>query len=231
VRNDAAHLEVFTGFQVSLLFFVVDNQKKGEYFMAEPNNLPNNPPNPAGNQGSEGQEGKPPEPNTQGKSTGVTFSPEQQAYLNALLADAKREGKTSAEREAEDAKKKAQGEFETLYNTEKTRADSLQTQLDALQGKYDKLFSAFNKRIEDELAALPDAVREKVLKLKPSDDDPEKLTEFVQTAKELAASTPGQPPTRLPNDPQPKGPPDKAKQEAATDTKRSLINTGRYGGF
>lgn len=211
--------------------------------MAEPNNQnpPANTADPAGiNPGQQGGTGTgtgdPTNRGTnqqQGQGGGQSaFTPEQQTYINQIAANAREDGRKAAERAAEQQRQAEAGQFKPLYEQEKSRADAATAQLAELQTRYDKLKVAFEARIDAELQALPETVRAKVMKLKPTEDDPDKLNEFVKTAKELAAETGTGNPSRLPNDPAPRGGGEPRKQvEAVEQNRQTFRRSGKYSGF
>lgn len=170
----------------------------------------NQPPNPGAatnptageqQQGQPGQgaPGQPQPAQAPAGSQGKQFS---QADVDRIAGDARAEGRAAAAREAAQAAQAEQGQYKPLYETEKARADTLQTSLDTLQASFDKLRTAFHSNIDAQIEELPESQRDKWKALKPTSDDPEVLQQFVKTAREIAGVAQAVPPApRMPQSP------------------------------
>jgi hypothetical protein len=88
----------------------------------------------------------------------VTFTPEQQEYLNKLIGQARVQGRESARQEFETQQAEDEGNFETLYQQAKDRL----AELEPLEGKVETLETAVKSLLDDKLAALPEAARKAV---------------------------------------------------------------------
>lgn len=150
----------------------------------------------------------------------IEFSPEQQAYLDKLIGDARKEGRDKAAREAEDARRTAedeaeqkrleeQKEFEKLANDRKAKLDALEAQVKTLAEQNEKYVSAIKAKLEAERKGLPDHIMALLDKLDPV-DQLEWLAGNAEAAKKPSgAQSPGTP-TRPRK---PSEPPDPGKLE------------------
>lgn len=150
----------------------------------------------------------------------VEFSEEQQAYINKLVGDARKEGRDKAAREAEDARRTAedeaeqkrleeQKEFEKLANDRKAKLDALEAQVKTLAEQNEKYISAIKAKLETERKGLPDHITALLDKLDPV-DQLEWLAGNAEAAKKPSgAQSPGTP-TRPRK---PSEPPDPGKME------------------
>lgn len=134
-------------------------------------------------------------PPTTGEPAKVTFTPEQQAAIDALIGTARKEGKAAAEKAANDAKAaadaerarneaEAKGEFETVKTSLVKERDDAIGERDGLKAKvesYEKLAAA---RVEEAKKALPAEALEDF----PADADPLAQLEWLTAREKLIAS-------------------------------------------
>lgn len=122
-----------------------------------PNPEPNVPANPEAN---------PATPPKTEESPKVTFTDEQQKELNKLIANARREGKAAAEKDANDVKAKAEadaersrqeaaGEYEKAKTTLTAERDTAASERDGYKGKLETLLADLKPEIEKAWAGLP----------------------------------------------------------------------------
>lgn len=151
----------------------------------------------------------------------VEFTEEQQAYVNKLIGDARKEGRDRAAREAEEARKTSedeaeqkrleeQKEFEKLANDRKAKLDALEAQVKTLAGQNEKYVSAIKAKLDAERKGLPEHITALLDRLDPA-DQLEWLAANGEAAKKPTggSTTPGTP-TRPRK---PSEPPDPGKME------------------
>lgn len=139
-----------------------------------------------------GNDGKPngdANPGAQGDAKGgeVTFTAEQQAAINKLIGDARKEGRDAAKRDADEAKRKADEDAETNRKVEAGKFDEVRTDLEGkvttLTGERDTLASKV-ERYETAIQPVVASLKESVGK-----DGTEWLDGFPQDAEPLDQMT------------------------------------------
>lgn len=141
--------------------------------------------------------------------TEVTFSAEQQARLDEIIAERLKRQREKLEREAEEARHKAEQEaeearmaeqkkFEELAEKRKAELDELEPQLTAVTEERDTYREALAEHVKQQLENVPELVKDLL-----EDRDPvEVLNYLTEHADELSkASGPDGPPKT----PKPKG--------------------------
>lgn len=114
-------------------------------------------------------------------TTGLQFSPEQQAYLDSLIGKARSEGRKSAQKELEEKQKQAQAEAEAqrlkdqqewqkLAETHEARAKGLEPQITALSERVTAYETLVTEILDSRIKALGDAAKTAVAAL-PGEPD------------------------------------------------------------
>lgn len=124
---------------------------------------------------ADGNTGTPPQ---QEETPKVQFTAEQQAEINKMIGNARREGKQSAEAEATAAKAAAEaeaerdrqvkaGEFEAVRASLESERDTAASERDAVKSQLEALTTAIKPGVEAEWNELP----EEVVELYAGEDD------------------------------------------------------------
>ena len=140
--------------------------------------------------GTEATTGTPPQ---QGDSPKVTFTPEQQAEINKMIGNARREGKQSAEAEATAAKAAADaaaerdrqvkaGEFDQVRTSLEKERDDAASDRDDYKSRFDKVIEAIKPSVDEQWKTLPEEVKELY---EGADDDVMAMQSHITRHKKL----------------------------------------------
>ena len=192
--------------------------------MTEPTTQPTEPTTPA-------NPATPPSTEVPAK---VTFTPEQQAAIDALIGSARKEGKAAAERAAQEAKdaadaartradQEAKGQYEAAKQALEGERDTAKRERDELAQRVEKYEGIAKKQVEALKGDLPGEATEDF----PADADPVTQLEWLESRKaliaKLAPATQGTGHPRVPPTPQPQGRANPTEQQMA-DRMRSSIS-------
>ncbi len=165
-------------------------------------------------------------PSTEGSGP-VTFTAEQQAAINKLIGDARKEGRTSAEQAAADAETArqaeatrqadiAKGDFEKVKTDLESERDGFKTERDTLAGKVERYEALTKSRVDAIKGELPAEATEDFPAEADAIDQLEWLDGRQKLLAKLAPATQQNGHPRVPATPPPNAP---SKPEA-----RSLIS-------
>ena len=110
-----------------------------------------------------------PNSGAKGDSSEIVFTPEQQELINKRIASARREGRTAAESEAAEAKRKADeatanqklieaGEFDKVRQSLESERDAATTERDSLKSRLETALTLIGATVDQEWKAAPEAV-------------------------------------------------------------------------
>jgi uncharacterized protein YPO0396 len=139
------------------------------------------------------------------------------AQLAQVKADTEKATREKLTADAEADAKKKQGQFESLYNDEKAKAEVLETKVTELEDKVKKL----NAIVEGELKEKKKALPKELIELMPEYDDVTKQLDWLRKAQEKAIAGMG----FMKGNPQFGGGSDKEAYEQAVQTR---LGTGVY---
>lgn len=157
-------------------------------------------------------------PPNQGDTAKVVFTPEQQAAINKLIGEARREGKHAAEADIEAARKAAADEAERNRQIEAGEFDKVRQSLEAERDQFrtraeqlDSLIAAIKPDVDAQWAALPEEVTElydgdgeDVLAKRTHIAKHKKLIDRLTEKQDAARSAAGHGRTPVPNGTKPK---------------------------
>jgi hypothetical protein len=163
--------------------------------------------------------GNDPAPGNDGDTGDVTFTPEQQARIDKIIADRlsrqeeklKREAKEArrkAEQEAEEARLAEQQEYQQLAEKRGTELDELRPQLESAQEKSKRYEKALKGYVEREMAQVPEFVRPLL-----EDMDPVEQLEYINAHAEEFGAQGNDGSQGPPKTPKPKGDGDMTETE------------------
>jgi hypothetical protein len=148
------------------------------------------------------------DPENNGDAGEVTFTDEQQAKIDQIIADRLERQRTKLEAEAEEARQKAeqeaeearlaeQQEFQELAETRKAKLDELQPQLETLQERAERYEKALATHAEQAMANVPAFVKPLLEQMDPV----EQLAYIAEHEEEFTESggSAGPPKTPKPN--------------------------------
>lgn len=127
-----------------------------------------NPPNSSGGNPSNG------EGNGSGGNAEKRFTQEE---MNALAAKVRDEERRKLQKSSEEAKLKEQGEFQKLYEAEKTKTEELQAKAAAAEDYAKRINSSIEAEVKDWPASLK--------KLDPGTEDVSARLNWVEAAREV----------------------------------------------
>jgi multidrug efflux pump subunit AcrA (membrane-fusion protein) len=168
------------------------------------------------------------DPETNGDAGEVTFTDEQQAKLDQIIADRLERQRTKLEAEAEEARQEAeqeaeearlaeQQEFQQLAETRKAKLDELQPQLETLQERVERYEEAVSAQVEQAMARVPAFVKPLLEQMDPV----EQLAYIAEHEEEFATESGGS--AGPPKTPKPNGDgdmTDKERRRRATSARR-----------
>jgi DNA repair exonuclease SbcCD ATPase subunit len=162
------------------------------------------------------------DPENNGDTGEVTFTDEQQAFINKLvggtrqkvreqveqqLRDEFEKEQQKADREAEEARLAEQQEFQELAETRKAKLDELEPQLETLQERAERYEKALTAHAEQAMANVPAFVKPLLEKMDPV----EQLAYIAEHEEEFATESGGS--AGPPKTPKPNGDGDMTDKE------------------